>query len=120
MEYLYYRDSLGPSTQRNARPNGLTEVSAASAIHKLRRARGLPKLSTVIRTIVARVERGFAAFAEIPYQDALARQELSQLLNEFEAECHAQSEAHQILSSRNRREIGATISVLTAAHRADG
>jgi hypothetical protein len=38
---------------------------------------------TTLRMIVARVERGFAEFAEIPYQDVITRQELSQILDEF-------------------------------------
>ena len=42
------------------------------------------KASTAIRTIVTRAEHDFADFAEIPYQDTLKRQELSQLLTEFE------------------------------------
>jgi len=44
---------------------------------------------TGVRTIIGRVERGFADFAEIPYQDALTRQDISLLLNEFEAKSPA-------------------------------
>ena len=50
------------------------------------------KASTAIRGAVARVERGFAVFAEIPYQDDRAPQDISQLLTEFEAECGAQTD----------------------------
>jgi hypothetical protein len=42
---------------------------------------------TTIRNIIARVERGFANFAQIPYEDSLVQRELLQLLDEFAAEC---------------------------------
>jgi hypothetical protein len=44
------------------------------------------KTPTTICTIVARIERGFADFAQIPYHDAFTHRELSQLLDELEAE----------------------------------
>jgi hypothetical protein len=40
-------------------------------------------VSARVLIVVARVERGFAEFADIPYQDVLTRQELSQVLDEF-------------------------------------
>jgi hypothetical protein len=43
-------------------------------------------MPATIRIIFARVEHGFADFAKIPHQDALTRQELAQLLDEFEAD----------------------------------
>jgi hypothetical protein len=42
---------------------------------------------TIIRNIIVRVERGFADFAQIPYEDPLAQRELLLLLDEFAAEC---------------------------------
>jgi hypothetical protein len=48
----------------------------------------LQKVPMTIRTIIARVERRFADFAQIPYQDAYTQQELSRFLDEFEAERH--------------------------------
>jgi hypothetical protein len=45
--------------------------------------------TNTIRTIIAHVERGFADFAKVPYQDR-KQQELLQLLDEFEAECSAE------------------------------
>jgi hypothetical protein len=42
---------------------------------------------TTIRNIISRVERGFAEFAQIPYEDSLAQRELLLLLDEFAAEC---------------------------------
>ena len=45
----------------------------------------LQEAPTAIRNIIARVERGFAAFAQIPHEDSLARRELLQLLDELEA-----------------------------------
>jgi len=44
--------------------------------------RSVRRAPTTIRAIVVRLERGFAAFAAIPYQDARAQQELSRLLDE--------------------------------------
>jgi hypothetical protein len=41
-----------------------------------------------IRIILTRVERGFAGFAQIPYEDSLTQRELLQFLDEFEAESH--------------------------------
>jgi hypothetical protein len=41
------------------------------------------KASATIRAIGARLERGFADFADIPYQDARTQQELSQLFDEY-------------------------------------
>ena len=86
---------------------GIQSTSAAVPSYSLRiHSRGTRKLSswrhslltafhkasTVIRSTVARVERGFAVFAEIPYQDDSVPQDPSQLLNEFEAECGIQSD----------------------------
>jgi hypothetical protein len=48
----------------------------------------LQKAATTIWTIIAHIERGFADFAEIPYQDACTYRELSQLMDELEAEHH--------------------------------
>jgi hypothetical protein len=36
-----------------------------------------------IRSVTARIESAFAAFANIPYQDALTQQEIVRLLGEF-------------------------------------
>jgi hypothetical protein len=44
------------------------------------------KAPTTIRTIIARVERGFADFARIPYQDSLTQREFSRFLDDFESE----------------------------------
>ena len=44
------------------------------------------KAPTTIRTIIARVERGFADFAQIPYQDSLTQREFLRFLDDFEAE----------------------------------
>jgi len=41
----------------------------------------------IIRNIIVRVERGFADFAQIPYEDSLAQRELLLLLDEFAVEC---------------------------------
>jgi hypothetical protein len=46
------------------------------------------KAPAAIRTIIARVDRGFAEFAQVPYQDAHTKQELLALLSEFEADSH--------------------------------
>ncbi len=64
----------------------------AHGLHLLRSARcvvlaSFRRAPTAIRTILARVVRRFADFAQIPYQDALIRRELSGFLDEFEAEC---------------------------------
>jgi hypothetical protein len=40
------------------------------------------KASATIRATGARLERGFADFADIPYQDARTQQELSRLFDE--------------------------------------
>jgi hypothetical protein len=46
------------------------------------------KAPAAIRIILTRVERGFADFAQIPYEDSLTQRELLQFLDEFEAESH--------------------------------
>jgi hypothetical protein len=43
-----------------------------------------------IRTIIGRVERGFADFAKIPYHDAYKRQELSRLLEKSVSDCRTE------------------------------
>jgi hypothetical protein len=43
----------------------------------------MQKTPMVVRAVIARVERGFAAFAKIPYQDSLQK-ELMQLLDELD------------------------------------
>ena len=63
--------------------NGLRLVRSASDII-LAHFREAP---TIIRNIIVRVERGFADFAQIPYEDSLAQRELLLLLDEFAAEC---------------------------------
>jgi hypothetical protein len=45
------------------------------------------EVPTALRNIIARLERGFADFAQIPYEDSLAQRELLLLLDEFAAEC---------------------------------
>lgn len=42
------------------------------------------KARTIILAVIALLERKFAAFANIPYQDALTKQALVELLDEFE------------------------------------
>jgi hypothetical protein len=44
----------------------------------------IQKTPMVVRAVIALVERGFAAFAKIPYQDSWAQEELLQLLDELE------------------------------------
>jgi hypothetical protein len=44
------------------------------------------KAPTTIQTIIARVERGFAHFAQIPYQGSLTQRDFSRFLDDFEAE----------------------------------
>jgi hypothetical protein len=50
----------------------------------------LRKARTSVRTVVTCVERGFAAFAKIPYQDALTHRNLSELLDEYASESHSE------------------------------
>jgi len=42
-----------------------------------------------IRSVAARIESAFAAFANIPYQDALTQQEIVCLLDEFKVDYSA-------------------------------
>jgi hypothetical protein len=42
------------------------------------------KLPTTARTVAARVGRRFAAFAHVPYEDAHARRELVQLMDDLD------------------------------------
>jgi hypothetical protein len=70
------RNTLGLAVLANALRSLLSPIQGVLA-----RCQNAP---TTVRTIIGRVERGFSAFAEIPYQDARTRQELSLLLNEFE------------------------------------
>jgi hypothetical protein len=63
-------------------------VVIANALPLLRSATYLAlesfqKASATIRATGARLERGFAAFADIPYQDARTQQELSRLFDEY-------------------------------------
>ena len=46
----------------------------------------LRKVPVIIRSVTARVERGFADFAQIPYQDSLTQREFLRFLDDFEAE----------------------------------
>jgi hypothetical protein len=43
--------------------------------------RGAP---TIVRTVVEQMERGFASFADVPYQDAQTKRELVQMLGDLE------------------------------------
>jgi hypothetical protein len=90
---LTNRVSVTAQSLRCQRALGLAAL--ASGLHLLRSARYVAlvpfqNVPTIIRTIIARAERGFADFAQIPYQDALAQQELSRLLDEFGAEWHTE------------------------------
>jgi hypothetical protein len=69
--------------------NGLRLVHSA----KYAELASFQKAPTTILAIIARVERGFADFAQIPYQDALTHRELSQLLDDLEAEHHTDQSA---------------------------
>jgi hypothetical protein len=44
----------------------------------------IQKTPMAVRAVIALVERGFAAFAKIPYQDSWSQKELIQLLDELE------------------------------------
>src|ERR1700730_18014992 len=67
----------------SALANGLRLVRSASDVMLAR----LQEVPTALRNIIARLERGFADFAQIPYEDSLAQRELLLLLDEFAAEC---------------------------------
>jgi hypothetical protein len=65
-----------------------TDIADLSCLRPLlsasERARALlRKVAFIIRSVTARVERGFADFAQIPYEDASHR-ELCEFLDEFE------------------------------------
>lgn len=65
-------------------------VALANCLRLLRSAKDLAltpfnRMPATIRLIFARVEHGFEDFAKIPHQDALTRQELAQLIDEFDA-----------------------------------
>jgi hypothetical protein len=84
-------DSLvgGRRTLRTTARLGLAGL--ANGLRLLQSARyallaSFQKAAATIWTIIAHVERGFADFAEIPYQDASTYRELSQLMDELEAE----------------------------------
>ncbi len=62
---------------------GLRLVRTASNVILAR----FQKAPTIIRNIIVRVERGFADFAQIPYEDPIAQRALLLLLDEFAAEC---------------------------------
>jgi hypothetical protein len=91
---LWPDDSLvGGRRTLRATTRTLGLAALANRLHLLQSARYavlafLQKAATTIWTIIAHVERGFADFAEIPYQDAFTHRELSQLLDELEAEHH--------------------------------
>src|SRR6266849_8250173 len=63
--------------------NGLRLVRSASNVILAR----FQEAPIIIRNIIVRVERGFADFAQIPYEDSLAQRELLLLLDEFAVEC---------------------------------
>jgi hypothetical protein len=67
----------------SALANGLHLVRSASDVMLAR----LQEVPTALRNIIARLEHGFADFAQIPYEDSLAQRELLLLLDEFAAEC---------------------------------
>jgi hypothetical protein len=78
--------------------NGLRLMRSARYV--LARFRAAPP---TIRNIVARVERGFAHFAKIPYDNSLAPRELLALLDQLAAErVSAQSEKPSFLSRCER------------------
>ena len=45
------------------------------------------RASDTIRSVTARIESAFAAFADIPYEDAATQQEIVCLLEEFKVDC---------------------------------
>jgi hypothetical protein len=55
----------------------------------------LQKAQATIRATGVRLERGFADFADIPYQDARTRQQLSQLLDECSFKCQMEYWTHR-------------------------
>jgi hypothetical protein len=63
--------------------NGLRLVRSASDVMLA----SFQEVPTALRNIIARLERGFADFAQIPYEDSLAQRELLLLLDEFAADC---------------------------------
>ena len=73
------RQTLGPL----AIPNCMRLVRSVSNVMLAR----FQEAPTTIRNIISRVERGFADFAQIPYEDSFAQRELLLLLDEFAAEC---------------------------------
>jgi hypothetical protein len=44
------------------------------------------RILATIRSVTTRIEYAFAAFANIPYQDALTQQEIVRLLEEFKVD----------------------------------
>jgi hypothetical protein len=71
------------------RPRALSSTTLTICT-RLRRSAGdvvlalLQKLVTTARTVAARVERRFAAFAHIPYEDAHAQRELVHLMDDLD------------------------------------
>ena len=76
------RETPGVAVIANSQPlpGSATYLLLGSATYLL--FESFRKASATIRAIGTRLERGFADFADIPYQDARTRQELSRLLDE--------------------------------------
>jgi hypothetical protein len=91
---IWRDDSLvGGRRTLRATTRTLSLAGLANGLRLLQSARyallaSFQKAAATIWTIIAHVERGFADFAEIPYQDACTYGELSQLMDELEAEHH--------------------------------
>jgi hypothetical protein len=89
---IWRDDSLvGGRRTLRATTRTLSLAGLANGLRLLQSARytllaSFQKAAATIWTIIAHVERGFADFAEIPYQDACTYGELSQLMDELEAE----------------------------------
>jgi hypothetical protein len=91
LEELPVMHFVAPTAQQGT----LGLAALANCLHLLRSTRlvvlaPFQKAPAAVRTIIARVDRGFAEFAQVPYQDAHTRRELLALLYEFEADSHAE------------------------------
>ena len=69
-----------------------TKLTATWIDHCVVRPSGIARYSrasVTIRSVAARIESAFAAFANIPYQDAATQQEIVCLLEEFKVDYSA-------------------------------
>jgi len=79
---------IGATAQNIRSPRSPSFTTPTSCLRPLlsasARARALlRKVPFIIRSVTARVERGFADFAQIPYED-VSHRELCEFLDEFE------------------------------------